>query len=169
MKYIQHYLIIVACIAWGCKDSSRPSSHISTTEWGRSSKTNAYINQYKDLAILEMDSTGVPASVQMAQAILESNAGHSKLARNKNNHFGVKCFGKSCRSKYKSYRSAKESWDDHSRILEAQRYRILLNYTSTDYHSWAKGLSECGYASDRNYSKKLIEMIEDYQLYKLDQ
>ncbi len=169
MKYIQNYLIILLCIVWGCKDSPKPSSHISTTGWGRSAKINAYINQYKDLAILERDSTGVPASVQMAQAILESNAGKSSLARRQNNHFGVKCFGKDCNGTYKSYKNVKASWDDHSRILEAQRYRILLNYTSTDYHSWAKGLQECGYATDRKYTKKLIEMIEDYQLYKLDE
>lgn len=156
-------------ICSACKDPPSSPRRVSNAEWGNSSATNAYINKYKDLAILEMDSTGVPASIQMAQAILESNSGKSALARKKNNHFGVKCFGKNCRGTYRSYKSVKESWDDHSRILEAQRYRILLNYTSTDYRSWAKGLQQCGYAGDRAYSTKLIEMVESYQLYKLDE
>lgn len=140
----------------------------------------AYIRQYSSLAVSEMNRSGVPASITMAQAILESASGTSRLAVKANNHFGIKCGnswnGPSIRHDddlkhecFRVYASPEQSWIDHSDFLRSrERYAPLFELERSDYRSWAKGLKECGYATDRGYAAKLIELIEEYRLYELD-
>lgn len=140
-----------------------------------------FINEHKDLAISEMKTYGIPASIKMAQALIESRAGDSKLARNNNNFFGMKCFSKRCakghctnayddhhKDFFRKYKSPKESWRSHSKLLSQGRYKKLAAY-GKDYKKWAKGLKSAGYATDKKYASKLINVIEKYQLYRLDQ
>ena len=136
-----------------------------------------YVNQYKDVAIEEMRRWKIPASITIAQGLFESGAGNSELARKGNNHFGIKCHGWIGRTMYKDddrknecfrvYKSASESYEDHSKFLaQSQRYSRLFQLKTTDYKGWAHGLKACGYATNPQYPKKLIELIE---LYELDQ
>ncbi|MGA0256629.1 MAG: glucosaminidase domain-containing protein [Saprospiraceae bacterium] len=145
-----------------------------------------YISQYKQIAVSEMQRTGIPASIKMAQALLESGAGRSTLAREANNHFGIKCGGvwegdtfyredddykngKLIKSCFRKFDSAMESFMAHSEFLVKQnRYRFLFDYKTTDYKAWAKGLRTAGYATDKTYANKLIDIIEKYELYELD-
>jgi hypothetical protein len=130
-----------------------------------------YIELYKNDALIEQRDNGVPASITLAQGLLESAAGTSKLAREGNNHFGVKChrhrgdsifLGKTC---YRKYRTAHDSYLDHSRFLrENKRYQSLFLLDISDYRGWAHGLKRCGYATDPLYAQKLIAMIETYGL-----
>ena len=138
-----------------------------------------YINTYKDLAISEMKRSGIPASIKLAQGILESANGNSRLAVVANNHFGIKCHGwegeeifhdddkkDEC---FRRYKNAKDSWIDHTDFLTSRnRYAFLFEYKSTDYKSWATGLREAGYATDPNYSQLLINLIERHYLYQYD-
>ena len=138
-----------------------------------------YVNQYKDIAIHEMRRYNIPASITLAQGILESGAGSSELCRKGNNHFGIKCHGWSGRAVYhdddesqecfRAYDSARESFEDHSRFLATSaRYKRLFQLSRTDYKSWAYGLKECGYATNPQYAQKLIQLIELYQLHQYD-
>jgi len=146
-----------------------------------------YILQYKEIAVSEMHRTGIPASIKMAQALLESGAGKSTLATQANNHFGIKCGGqwtggtyyredddynkkgdliKSC---FRKFHSVEESYSAHSNFLTDQkRYAFLFGYGKYDYKAWAKGLRKAGYATDKKYPNKLIDIIEKYELYNLD-
>jgi len=139
-----------------------------------------YIQKYKELAIGEMKRSGIPASITMAQALLESGNGNSTLATKANNHFGIKCH-KSWKGKtikhdddkrnecFRRYKKASESYRDHSDFLiNGSRYQFLFDYRIQDYKSWAKGLKKAGYATDKRYASSLIRIIEDYQLYQLD-
>ena len=143
------------------------------------SRYQAYIDQYKDLAIAEMLKYNIPASITLAQGLLESGAGKSRLARQSNNHFGIKCHGWKGRKVYhdddannecfRAYRDVYESYEDHSRFLARQpRYRSLFRLKRTDYKGWAKGLKKCGYATSPTYAKQLIGIIELYKLHKYD-
>ena len=133
-----------------------------------------YIDTYKNAALIEQREHGIPASITLAQGLLESAAGTSKLAREGNNHFGIKCHrswrgdsvfsGKTC---YRKYRSAHDSYTDHSKFLKAKRYESLFSLEINDYRGWAHGLKRCGYATDPLYAEKLINMIETYGLDKL--
>ena len=139
----------------------------------------AYIEQYKDLAITEQERHAIPASITMAQALLESSAGVSRLATIGNNHFGIKC-GKDWTGDamhhdddqlgecFRKYKKPIESFEDHSLFLKRQRYAFLFQYDITDYKAWANGLSRAGYATDPTYPEKLIKIIETYDLAKLD-
>lgn len=140
-----------------------------------------YIRRFKDIAITEMEKYKIPASVKMAQGLIESNGGSSRLASNNNNHFGIKCFSKSCKKGHCSnfsddhhkdffrvYKSAWESWRAHSKMIVGGRYKELIKH-GNDYKAWAKGLKEMGYATDDAYTEKLIRTIEKYHLYVLDQ
>ena len=132
-----------------------------------------YIDRYKNAALIEQMKNGIPASITLAQGLLESAAGTSKLAREGNNHFGIKChrsfrgdsvlLGKIC---YRRYRSVHDSYLDHSKFLKAKRYESLFLLDITDYRGWARGLKQCGYATDPLYAEKLIAMIETYGLDK---
>ena len=138
-----------------------------------------YISKYKDWAITEMRRSGIPASIKLAQGMLESNNGNSRLAVSANNHFGIKCHGWSGEGVYhdddrrnecfRKYKNAKESFSDHTDFLMTRsRYAFLFEYGSTDYKSWARGLSRAGYATDPNYPQKLINLIERYELHQYD-
>ena len=138
-----------------------------------------YINRYKDVASQEMQRYGIPASITLAQGLLESGAGQSELCRKGNNHFGIKCHEWSGRTIYhdddesqecfRAYNSALESFEDHSRFLaEKPRYKRLFSLSRTDYKGWARGLKECGYATNPQYANSLIGIIETYQLHQYD-
>ena len=139
-----------------------------------------YIETYADVAVQEMYRSGVPASITLAQGMLESGNGRSDLAVKANNHFGIKCHNgwKGGRVYYdddakgecfRKYGHAYESYRDHSDFLRYRdRYKFLFDLKSTDYRGWAYGLKKAGYATDPGYATKLIKLIEEYQLYKYD-
>jgi len=140
----------------------------------------AYIERFEKVAIAEMTKFGIPASIQMAQALVESGAGKSKLATKNNNHFGIKCFSKKCKKGhcanfsddhhkdfFRQYPTAWESWRDHSKFIVEGKYKDLLPHRD-DYKAWANGLSKHGYATDPAYADKLIAAIELYDLQELD-
>ena len=143
------------------------------------SRYQAYIDQYKDLAIAEMLKYDIPASITLAQGLLESGAGMSELARKGNNHFGIKCHDwrgattyhddDEAQECFRKYRDVYESFEDHSKFLARQpRYRSLFRLKRTDYKGWARGLKKCGYATSPTYAKQLIGIIELYKLHKYD-
>ncbi|MGF0098044.1 glucosaminidase domain-containing protein [Prevotella sp. SGI.027] len=138
-----------------------------------------YINQYKDLAIREMLQYRIPASITLAQAVFESGAGRSRLARLGNNHFGIKCHDWTGRTIaedddalgecFRAYDHPLQSFEDHSKFLvNSSRYRRLFSLSMQDYRGWAHGLKACGYATNPRYAYKLIELIELYKLYVYD-
>ncbi len=140
---------------------------------------NDYIEQYHELAILQQQQYGIPASITLAQGLLESSAGRSSLSKVANNHFGIKCHS-SWKGKgyyqdddaenecFRHYDHVEESYRDHSLFLRKKRYIRLFSLSITDYKGWAKGLKQCGYATDPSYSSKLIDIIERYELYSYD-
>ncbi len=142
--------------------------------------TLEYIDTYKYIAIEKMMEYGIPASITLAQGILESRSGRSELTRKANNHFGIKCHkdwkGKKVRYDddrrrecFRKYASPEGSFNDHSMFLTTRsRYEGLFKLKPDDYKAWAKGLKKAGYATDRRYPKKLIALIEDYHLYVFD-
>ncbi len=139
-------------------------------------KAYNYIALYKDIAIAEMQRSGVPASITLAQGILESSYGESDLCKSSNNHFGIKCKSEWNGEKvyhdddtkqecFRSYPSAAESYKDHSNFLRTRPwYDFLFKLDPTDYKAWAKGLKKAGYAMERDYPQKLIKVINDYNL-----
>lgn len=139
-----------------------------------------YINKYKDIAIRQMHKHKIPASITLAQACLESGDGNSSLARKANNHFGIKChngwIGKKYRHDddkkdecFRKYNDPIDSFTDHSYFLiSGSRYNSLFDLPITDYKGWAHGLKAAGYATNPKYAKLLIDIIEEYQLYKYD-
>ncbi len=138
-----------------------------------------YISTWSEEAVKQMLAHGIPASITMAQAILESGNGNSELARKGNNHFGIKCHnwkGKTMKVDddkknecFRVYKTAEESYKDHSLFLKnGKRYAFLFDYKRTNYKAWAKGLKKAGYATNPKYPNLLIRIIEDYQLYELD-
>lgn len=146
-------------------------------KWNQRYQT--YIDQYRDMAIEQMLRNKVPASITLAQGLLESGAGNSELVKKGNNHFGIKCHGWTGRTIYKdddakqecfrAYNNAQESFEDHSKFLSKnQRYSQLFSLSITDYKGWAHGLKACGYATNPNYAPMLINIIELYKLYEYD-
>jgi hypothetical protein len=139
-----------------------------------------YVKKYSQMAVQEMIRSGVPASITLAQGMLESGNGLSKLATKGNNHFGIKCHkgweGKSMRQDddarnecFRVYPSVADSYKDHSDFLRYRdRYKFLFDLERTDYKGWAYGLKKAGYATDPNYPAKLIKYIEDYNLSRFD-
>ena len=143
-------------------------------------KRLAYIRKYAAIAVKEMHENKIPASITLAQGILESGNGTSELALKSNNHFGIKCHSGwkgervyhdddekgEC---FRKYQYVETSYDDHSAFLtKRKRYAFLFNYRAKDYKKWAKGLKKAGYATDKKYPNKLIKIIEDYKLYEFD-
>lgn len=139
-----------------------------------------YINKYDEIAVYQMKKYKIPASITLAQGLLESGAGRSELARKSNNHFGIKC-GSSWRGPsvrhdddarnecFRAYYTPIQSYEDHSKFLRnGKRYQFLFDLKITDYRGWAKGLKKAGYATSPTYATKLIQIIEDYELYKYD-
>ncbi len=144
-------------------------------------KQKAYIKKFLDIAQEEMKVAKIPASITLAQGLLESNVGESKLASKNNNHFGIKCFSKTCKRGHCSnfeddshkdffriYKNPTESYKSHSKLLKKGRYKSLYKLEITDYKGWAHGLKKAGYATDPKYAYKLINLIEDLELYQYD-
>lgn len=138
-----------------------------------------YIDVFKSIAMIEMENYGIPASITLAQGILESGSGKGRLAVKANNHFGIKCHDWTGKRIYhdddkrqecfRKYKSAEISFRDHSEFLvNRKRYATLFDLKSSDYKGWAKGLRKAGYATDRKYPQKLISIIEQFELYQYD-
>lgn len=145
----------------------------------RNTSAEAYIAQYKDIAIQEMNQFGIPASIKLAQALLESGNGSSMLAQQANNHFGIKCasgwtgkrvlkdddYADDC---FRVYDRPEQSYRDHSEFLLRKRYAALFELDKNDYVSWARGLKSAGYATNPKYAELLVSLIERYQLFQYD-
>lgn len=140
-----------------------------------------YIEKYKSIAVAHMEKYGIPASITMAQGILESDAGNSALSLSSNNHFGIKCkkswtgrkvyYDDDAKGEcFRAYPSVEASYEDHALFLDSSpRYDSLFSYPSNDYRSWARGLKAAGYATAPDYAERLVAIIEKYKLYILDQ
>jgi flagellum-specific peptidoglycan hydrolase FlgJ len=160
------------------QDTKKPTIKIPTK--GINDPVIMYIEEYKNVAMDNMRKFGIPASIVLAQGILESGAGKSELTQIANNHFGIKCnsdwLGETVRHDddtsqecFRKYKKPSESYDDHSRFLTSKsRYASLFSLPKGDYEAWAKGLRAAGYATDPQYPQKLIMNIEKYQLNQYD-
>ncbi|TXF87689.1 mannosyl-glycoprotein endo-beta-N-acetylglucosamidase [Neolewinella aurantiaca] len=151
-------------------------------EWtARQKKQLAYVDRFKLVALAEMETHGIPASITLAQGLLESGTGRSTLARKNNNHFGIKCFSKKCRKGhcsnhsddhhkdfFRNFETPEESYREHSKVLMKSRYKSLFTLAKTDYKNWSHGLRKAGYATDPRYGDKLVRMIEDLELWRYD-
>lgn len=160
---------------------------LSPSESDRLAAEMNYIELYKDIAIAEMHRSGIPASIKLAQGLLESQAGSSELAQHANNHFGIKCKstwsgpsfykedddydrrGRLTESCFRAYDHVRQSYVDHTNFLvHRERYKSLFNFGRQDYVNWAIGLQKCGYATDKRYSGKVIKLIEKHNLHQYD-
>ena len=160
------------------KDLSK--KEIALRRKSSSEKANDYILKFSSVAKEEMKKFKIPASITLAQGMLESGLGYGTLAKNANNHFGIKCH-KGWKGKkiyhdddekgecFRVYKNAKKSYRDHSLFLSRRgRYSFLFDYKTNNYKAWARGLKKAGYATDPKYPQKLIDLIERYQLYRFD-
>jgi LysM repeat protein len=165
---------MLVCLA-SCRASRPPVTPVPVTR-----SASDYIEAYKDIAISEMRRTGVPASITLAQGMLESDNGHSSLARFANNHFGIKCHndwtGQTYRQNddrrnecFRKYRRPEDSFYDHSDFLKSgSRYSFLFDLDPSNYKAWAQGLKRAGYATNPDYAGMIIRKIEENRLYELD-
>jgi hypothetical protein len=168
------------CVFWCFVLSLLISAHPNASVQDRRLPYENYVRQYSPLAVQQQKKYRIPASITLAQGILESGAGQSELARKSNNHFGIKChtdwkgetvyhdddLRNECFRKYKNVES---SYEDHSLFLtERPRYANLFKLDIKNYKGWAKGLQKSGYATDQAYANRLIKLIEDYRLYLYD-
>lgn len=173
-KSIVVFVSIISCLSF----SNKPNEDVLVSN---------YIEVYREIAVVEMHRSGIPASITLAQALHESSNGFSKLATNANNHFGIKCKnywvgqtyfhkdddfdgqGNLLESCFRSYDSVLDSYIDHSNFLMmTAHYAPLFNNNKNDYKAWAHGLKNCGYATDARYAEKLISKIEKYNLNQYD-
>ena len=172
---------IVACALASCSTTQHTtaSPKANTTVTSASNSYEAYILTYYPIAVEQMHRHKIPASITLAQGLLESGAGKSTLTQKSNNHFGIKAHsnwtgrttthmdnGRIC--EFRVYNSARDSYEDHSQFLMRPRYAALFELSSTDYKGWARGLKKAGYAEDPAYPQKLINLIERYRLYEYD-
>jgi len=161
-------------VAWAAtsKGDGDGSEPVATNE--------TYIAQWQAEAVHQMEKYGIPASITLAQGILESGNGVSELAMRSNNHFGIKCHSTWTGKRtyhdddekgecFRVYDDAKDSYEDHSHFLLRDRYARLFELDPTDYTGWAKGLKACGYATDPAYADRLITLIEKHELHVLDE
>lgn len=162
-----HALILLFGVSFSCNAQQLSATYLN------------YIDTYKDVAIRHQQQYGIPASITLAQGLLESGAGVSVLASEGNNHFGIKCHKdwdgdgiyhdddekQEC---FRKYEDAAQSYEDHARFLKRTRYNPLFELETTDYKGWAYTLKKCGYATDPRYPEKLITIIERYELYNYD-
>ena len=168
LHFLGILLLSLACLSAGAESQRKLTSY------------QKYISKYSDLAIQHQKKYRIPASITLAQGLLESGAGQSDLARRSNNHFGIKCHSDwrggrvyhdddlrgEC---FRKYKNPEQSYEDHARFLvDRPRYARLFKLKVTDYKGWARGLQKCGYATDRAYANRLIKLIEDYDLYRYD-
>ena len=155
---------------------------ISKKEQAKRDRQMKYVNRHVKVAQTEMEKYGIPASIKLAQGLIETNAGASKLATQNNNHFGIKCFSRKCKKGhcsnfsddthkdfFRKYGSTWESYRAHSQLLTHKRYRKIFDLEKGDYRAWAHGLKKAGYATDKRYAEKLIGIIDDLQLQRYDQ
>ncbi len=167
MKLQKYLLIFIVCCLF------------TTYAFAEKSPRKAYIAKYKKMAITEMNRTGIPASIILAQGLLESGNGKSTLATKANNHFGIKCHdwtGSSIKIDddkknecFRKYKDPYQSYKDHSKFLTTRnRYAFLFDLKPTDYKGWAKGLKKAGYATHPKYAHMLIDIIEEEELFLLD-
>jgi flagellum-specific peptidoglycan hydrolase FlgJ len=196
----KHILILFVIFVVGCgpkkgivtkksQEKNKTEEVVSSTTEEETSNSNnttkppttveSYIERYADIAQSEMRKSKIPASITLAQGILESGSGKGRLAVKANNHFGIKCHGwkgakiyhdddrsQEC---FRKYKRAESSYEDHSEFLTSRkRYAFLFNLDQDDYKGWARGLKKAGYATDRQYPQKLIILIERYKLYVYD-
>jgi LysM repeat protein len=180
MRQSLKYISIVLLVSLYSCSASRKAARTIVPGGSVPSYATEYLNKYSPLAVSEMHRTGIPASITLAQGMLESDYGRSTLARKGNNHFGIKCHNDWQGDKmyhddnrrgecFRVYASAEESYRDHSDFLvTGSRYRDLFRLSSTDYRAWAHGLKKAGYATDPNYPALLINKIEDYGLHAYD-
>ncbi|MBS7318563.1 N-acetylmuramoyl-L-alanine amidase [Prevotella sp. P3-120] len=155
-----------------------PFTSVAQIKWN--TRYQEYFDRYKDLAIEQMKKHRIPASITLAQGVLESGAGYSELARKGNNHFGIKCHGWTGRTTYhdddernecfRAYDNVYDSYEDHSVFLvSSRRYSSLFRLNLKDYKGWAHGLKSCGYATNPRYAAQLIDIIQLYKLYQYDE
>jgi len=188
MKIQYIYLILVVALMTSCstrkfaknnKQIEKEANKANNNTY-KSYNTLSYIDEFKGVAVEEMNAYGIPASITLAQGILESGSGNSDLAKYANNHFGIKCTsdwkGKNYfrdddqkNDCFRVYKDARESFKDHSEFLKRKRYSALFQLDKNDYKSWAQGLKQAGYATNPKYPDMLISTIEKYQLYQYDQ
>jgi flagellum-specific peptidoglycan hydrolase FlgJ len=184
-------IITFAKQAQGKHSNMKFLKHIATTTLAAATLANAtaqnisraqYIERYAPIAVAHAEKYGIPASIKMAQGILESGGGNGTLARQGNSHFNIKVKkADNWRGRvvyhdddrptepFRAYDTPEESWTDHSEYLDRQpRYDSLFDYGTTDYHSWARGLKAAGYATDPLYAEKLVRIIEENELWRLD-
>jgi len=171
---MRQFYLILALFFFTCATAvaGRPIKRVNPAD---------YIEHYKNSALKEMFRHGIPASIILGQGMVESDCGNSELAQNANNHFGLKCH-KEWRGEtfnydddqedecFRKYDHALDSYEDHSIFLRSRKhYDFLFKLSLTDYKAWAKGLKSAGYATHPEYAKKVIDIIERYRLYELDQ
>ncbi len=180
-------IAILASLVFSCKAKkvvATPKPKVETKpkeEFGKvyAGDTERYIDTYRAIAQSEMKLYNIPASITLAQGILESGSGRGRLSVKANNHFGIKCHEWTGKRIYhdddkkgecfRKYKEAKTSFRDHSLFLaERKRYEKLFNNKPGNYKAWARGLKSAGYATDPKYPQKLISLIERYDLYKYD-
>tara|TARA_R110002050_G_scaffold273113_1_gene417033 strand:- start:25012 stop:26043 length:1032 start_codon:yes stop_codon:yes gene_type:complete len=190
-------IICLGCVLFSCKAkktivSKHPKTRTTNTTTKQvddnkevippkvyANKTEKYIDTYSEIAKNEMSLYGIPASITLAQGVLESGSGHGTLSVKANNHFGIKCHDWTGAKVYhdddekqecfRKYKDAKYSFRDHSLFLtQRKRYGKLFKLKKEDYKGWAKGLKAAGYATDKKYPNKLISLIERYELYEFD-
>ena len=171
IRYLRLLILVMMSLLW----------HAHVFSQDKSKAVIDYIEQYKDIAMREMQEYKIPASITLAQGLLESGNGKSELARKSNNHFGIKCHKDWNGARtyhdddekgecFRVYDSPEQSYRDHSKFLaERQRYAFLFDLKITDYKAWAKGLKQAGYATLPVYANVLIKLIEDYNLTQYDQ
>jgi flagellum-specific peptidoglycan hydrolase FlgJ len=176
----------------GGKDENLSNTYSNVSFWGgrndsdakraaKRAKQEQYVKKYLSMAQAEMQKFGIPASVTLAQGLVESNAGESTLARKNNNHFGIKCFSRSCskghcsnhtddshKDFFRVFESPWMSFRTHSLMLKTGHYNRLFRFAKEDYRNWARGLKALGYATDPHYAESLINTIEDLKLYEYD-
>mgnify|MGYP000353782096 CR=1 FL=1 len=187
-------ILCIGCVVFSCKSKKgivtqkptnttkqveKPTEKTNTVTKVYANNTERYIDVHRTTAQQEMSLYGIPASITLAQGILESGSGKGRLSVKANNHFGIKCHGWTGKKIYhdddekqecfRKYKDAKYSFRDHSLFLsERSRYSKLFKLKKEDYKGWAKGLKAAGYATDRKYPQKLISLIERYKLYEFD-
>jgi LysM repeat protein len=180
MRLLLRYIIVVLIILLYSCSPTRKASRSGSPGMTTQAYVTEYVNKYSGLAVSEMRRTGIPASITLAQGMLESNYGRSTLATKGNNHFGIKCHSDWRGEKiyyddnhrgecFRSYPTAEESFLDHSDFLTSgSRYKDLFKLSSTDYKGWAHGLKKAGYATDPKYATLLINKIDNYALHVYD-
>ena len=181
MNNFRSFIIFLSLLLafYSCR-ATKPVAGVSQVPTTVGGVPGAYIDKYKNLAMSEMNRSGIPASITLAQGMLESDYGRSRLAVNANNHFGIKCHNgwkgatishnddkrNEC---FRKYKDANESFFDHSNFLTSTaRYKDLFKLKSDDYKGWAKGLKQAGYATNPKYADLLINKIEEYELWRYD-